>query len=344
MLKKTANFVVGYSLDSVFLARGLASRGEKVIYLTTGPLGYPLDDVGDYISAADVDKIRKELPEYQFTPLINSQFVYVPYEELKFTNSRNGLISYPMNKSTFETAAELEEMMECSRGSKLLKKRLDESDNYVSIYKAFFPKWLYESVIRHMGINKWGGMRQSKFTRKELSREFDLSIIGNNGTGVVYRPTKGYETLCRDMLNHPNITVKDLIIDELSAFVSERQKNCEVYIADNRIDVAMGYHFGAFERVRISTEITSEQGMVEFIDVSNGIVQTPTKEYWCAVNTYGVIAKLYSDTFDVPNDFTLTELCPSIGNAKMVGEYDKLMGLYSGKRYIANKYITTTII
>ena len=344
--KLSTNFVVGYSLDSAILARDFANRGEHVTYLKTGPLGYPLDDIGDYISSTDVTKVQNLLgmPGYGFIPLINSRFAHIPYDDLKFTNSKNGLISYPINRLTFETAEESDEIAECANGISMLKKRLDESGNYVSIYKTFFPKWLYDSLLRHMGIAKWGGIRQSKFTRKALAREFDLTMLGENGTGVVFKPQKGYQSLCLDLLTHANIQVKELPVEHLKAFVMERQRNCGVYIMDNRIDVATGYHFGMFDRVRISTEITSEQGMEEFIDVSNGIVVTPTKEYWCASNSYGVITKLRSELFDVPNDFTLTELCPTIQNSKMVQEYDKLMGLYSGKRFISNKYVTTTII
>lgn len=105
--------VIGYTLDSAILAREIASKGQKVVFMQTGTLGYPLDDIREYISYEDFLKIRSFRIGEKFKKLHNSTYVHIPFDNLKFVNNRNGLISYPLNRTSFESAEEWEEISYC---------------------------------------------------------------------------------------------------------------------------------------------------------------------------------------------------------------------------------------
>ena len=344
-MKKSSTYIVGYSIDACLYARNLANRGDKVIFMQTGTLGYPYDDVGDFVYESDVIKIRKILGEQlPFDELINSRYVYMPYDELKLVNSKNGLISYPLNKLSFESAEELDEVIDCAKGLDIFIDKMEKSNNYINMYKAFFPKWLYDSVIKYIAVNKWGGLRQSKLTRKALLKELDLSLMSGFGTGVIYRPTDGYEALCKKLLTHPNIRIDKVKATAITAAIKTRYNNSDFIIMDNRIDLFIGLHHGAFDRVDIRVETTSEQGLEEFIDVSDGIVFTPRKDYWCCTNKTGVIQKIYSSVADKASETTQSVICPTIVNTKMMEEYAELLGLYSGKQLNLKRYVGSVIL
>jgi UDP-galactopyranose mutase len=337
------NYVVGYTLDSAIFARELALSGDTVVYINTGPLGYPLDDIRDYISYEDVIRLKTMGMSTQFKKLSNSRYAFVPYEQLKFMNCANGLFSYPLNKSSFESAEEWEEMELCLVNVGEFRSTLDNATNFINIYKNFFPRWLYDSVLKYISINKWGGFRQSKFTRNALAREIDLSFLDSGNTGTVYSPVDGYKSLCEELLDHENITIQKSDIKDMRRFVTSRVKDGDVYFMDNRIDYVCNYTYGNFDRVKFNTERTNESGLDEFIDVSNGIVITPMKDYWCISNDNGDIIKVYSETIDTLNDSRISEISPTNNNKKLISEYSKLLKLYSGKQLLLNPLVITTI-
>lgn len=325
-------------------ARQLANKGESVIYIQTGDLAYPLDIVGDYITDIDVNNLKKlGCQDVHFNTSINSRYVFMPYNDLKFVNSTNGLVSYPINKLSLESAEEFDDLMACAEQLPSLMARLKDSTNFISAYKNFFPKWLYDSLLKHIGVNKWG-MRQSKLSRSALIKSFELERLRHTGTGIIYKPDISYSDICDLLLIHPNIKRETSDIDKMKSFMIARHKNLNIHFMDNRIDVLTGYSYGQFDRIKLTSELTSEHGMEEFYDVSNGIVFTPLKPYWCAINTQGSVRKLFSETFDRTNDFTITELVPSINNAKLKEEYKNLLVLYAGKKLNLSKYVNTVIL
>lgn len=274
MFEKSSAYIIGYSLDAALLARELAIKGKKVTFLCTGELGHPLDDINDYISYEDVLRIKSLHINTSFKKMINSTYAFIPYEQVKFVNNRNGLMSWPLNRSSFDSAEEWEQMERCIVGINDFRDKLDKATNYINIYKNFFPKWVYDTVIKHIGINKWGGFRQSKFSREGLAREINLSCLDGNSTGVVYSPTDGYKNLCEVSLEHNNITKSKIKLSSVRKLLSKRFKNTDVILMDNRVDEIFGYLYGAFDRVKWNVETTDEQNLEEFIDDDNGDINT----------------------------------------------------------------------
>lgn len=331
MFEKDSTYVIGYSLDSVLLARELAAKGKKVTFLQTGKLGYPLDKIKDYISYEDVLRIKAMHINVQFKKLVNSTFAFIPYEQVKFVNNRNGLISWPLNRSSIDSAEEWEQMEACIATVGEFRDKLDSATNYINIYKNFFPKWLYDTIIKHIGINKWGGFRQSKFSREGLAREINLSCLDDKSTGVMYAPVNGYQDLCNVALQHENITISSIRLSSVRKFLSKRFPDADVVLMDNRVDEIFGYLYGAFDRVKWVVEESEEQNLEEFIDVGSGIVFTPTKDYWCISNDHGYITKIKTELVDGMNSGTISQICVTSANKKMYNEYKKLVKLHSGK-------------
>lgn len=331
MFEKDNVYVIGYSLDAVLLARELAVKGKKVTFLQTGKLGYPLDEIKDFISYEDMLRIKAMYINIPFKKMTNSTYSFIPYNQVKFVNNQNGLISWPLNRSSFDSADEWEQMEVCIANVDSFRDTLDKATNYINIYKNFFPKWLYDTIIKHIGINKWGGFRQSKFSRDGLAREIDLSCLDESSTGTVYAPTNGYNDLCNNALNHDNIKVDTIALRSIRKFMSNRFPNSDVILMDNRVDEIFGYLYGAFDRVKWTVEETEEQNLEEFIDVGNGIVFTPTKDYWCISNDHGKVTKVSTTLVDDLNTQAISQICFTSANKKMYSEYKKLVKLHSGK-------------
>jgi UDP-galactopyranose mutase len=341
---KKKTYIIGYSLDSAMFARELASKRDiEIVYLQTGTLGHPLDETRDYISYENVLQIKALGVDVEFKKLTNSTFVYIPFNDLKFVNTRNGLISYPLNKSSFDSAEEWEQVEFCLSTIGEFRENLENVNNFINIYKNFFPKWLYDSLLKHMGINKWGGIRQSKFTREGLAREIDLSCLDGSNTGSVYRPVNGYEQLCKTLLDHPNITMDTIDIRKVHSILTERNKMADIVLADNRVDMICNYTYGAFDRIEFMAEHSNEQNLEEFYDISEGIVFTPTKDYWCISNELGDIVKVRSRYIDELRYCKQSVIPTTTHNRKLYSEYQKMLTLYSGKILYLSSQLNTTI-
>jgi len=343
MFEKESTYIIGYSLDAVLLARELASKGKKVTFLQTGKLGYPLDEIRDYISYEDMLRVKSMHINVPFRKLVNSTYAFIPYEQVKFVNNQNGLMSWPINRSSIDSAEEWEQMEACISGIGEFREKLDKATNYINIYKNFFPKWLYDTIIKHVAISKWGGFRQSKFSEEGLAREINLSCLDDKSTGVVYTPTNGYKDLCNNALDHENITISSIKLSSIRKFLSKRFMGIDVILMDNRVDEIFGYLYGAFDRVKWHVEESNEQNLEEFIDVSSGVIFTPTKDYWCISNDRGNITKITTELIDNMNTGTISQICHTSANKKMYSEYKKLVKLHSGK-ILTLKPMTQTVI
>jgi len=336
--------IVGYSLKSVLWARQIAISGQKVIYIKSGQLGYPFDDINEYISEKDINLIKSLKVDFPVKKLHNSTYIYIPYDQLKFVNNKNGVISYPLNKSSFESAEEWEQIQVCIETLDDFTKDLENASNFVNIYKNFFPRWLYDCLLKYVGINKWGNIRQSKLTREALQREINLTYLNKFGTTTVYKPKMGYAKLCEALLKHKNIEIKELKITDMRDFLLDRHKNLDIAFTDNRIDYLCNYAHGNFDRVKFECKRFTNPNMEEFIDIGEGIVFTPTKEYFCASKEDGIITTVTSKNIDTLNYTEQSNISPTSYNRKLYAKYKKLVNLYSRKTLNLDPILDTTIV
>ena len=344
MIEKQNVYIIGYSLEATYKARILANQGKTVSFIRTGELGYPLDEIRDYISYESILLLKSTGIDFELEAIYNSTYVFIPFDQLKFLNNRNGLINWPLNKSSFDSAEEWEQMEFSLSKLDEFRQKLDSSSNYINIYKNFFPKWLYDSLIKHVGVTKWGGQRQSKLSKDGIAREINLSCMDSGNTGNIYRPLNGYRDVCNKLLDHPNITVSTADFKYIYKLLITRHKNVDIIMMDNRIDAVVDYIYGNFDRVSWKREVVPSGHIEEFIDIADGIVFTPTKDYWCTSNRLGEIIRIKTDVItDMPSK-VISEICPTTANKKTYAEYKKLVNLYSGKILDLDKIFTTTII
>jgi len=339
MIKKEDNYyIIGYNIDAVTLARNIADNGGNVFFLNTGKLGYPYDDIGDYVSESTMKTLSKIHPSIEFESMSNSTYAMFDYAQLKMVNSYNGLISYPINKSSFESAEEQEQIEYCVDQLDDMMDTINNSKNYINSYKKFFPRWLYDSCIKHISLNKWH-TRQSKLTRYSLQKEINLNYLDEFGTNTIYKPVQLYESICVEMLDHDRITVKSIDVREVSDLIRRRFNNIEVIIMDNRIDHICDYTSGNFERIKLYVDEVPDLLPEEFINVDKGIVFTPMKDHFCAITEYGKNRRIRSEKVTDLSDWDMSIIVPTNDNFRIFKDYEKLMSLYSGKNIdIGSKY------
>jgi len=335
--------IIGYSLDSAIWAREIANSGKTIHYYKTGKLGHPLDDIRDYISYEDVFKIQSVGVSTNYNKLYNSTYVFMPYEQLKFVNNRNGLFSYPLNRSSFESAEEWEQVELCISKINEFREELKNATNFLNIYKKFFPKWLYDSFLKSVAVNKWGGFRQSKFTKQALAKEINLSFLDSSNTGNIYKPEIGYEKLCKKLLSHKNIKIVNVDIKDVRDIMIKRHKHMEIVLMDNRVDYICNYTYGNFDRVKFEVEKCTESNIKEFMDIDDGIVFTPASDYFCTSNDQGNIIKIRSTKIEEFNYTEQSQISPTNYNNKLYNEYKKMVKLYSGKILNLDDITVTTI-
>ena len=100
--------IIGYSIDAVLEAISILTQSDKteVVFYATGPLGSPLDNFNDYISNNDIMLLLQFLPKLKYSYIYNPEYIYIPYDKIKFKTSSNGFIQYPFTKTSFDDEKE----------------------------------------------------------------------------------------------------------------------------------------------------------------------------------------------------------------------------------------------
>jgi hypothetical protein len=118
----------------------------------------------------------------------------------------------------------------------------------------------------------------------------------------------------------------------------------EVALMDNRVDYICNYTYGNFEKVKFDGELVKNiNGLEEFIDIDDGIVLTPMKDYFCISNEEGKVIKIKSRKISEYDSQEQAEICPTNYNQKLYNEYKKIVNLYSGKVLNLDQFIGTVI-
>lgn len=328
--------IIGYSLEATLVARKMANLGHKVRFVKSGILGHPCDDLNDYLTSNNYKKVIDTEVYFDVEKIVAGQYVHIPYENLKMVSNLNGLVSYPLNRSSFGTASEWEEMELRIRQMDEFFEVLSESNNYINLYKKYFPKWLYDSVLRHLGVNKWH-MKQSQFTKDDLSKLFSIHNLITDEPEVMYRPVNGYEELCNEILDHDNIIIDNGNVSEFNDVLISRTRNTLVVFVDNRIDQICNYSMGMFERINfIINELTDDEAdkMDELKCMDKGIAYTPMQEYWGIVKNDNGVRIFFSEIDNGTNSDIQNMILPSQSNLKIFNEYVKLFKNYPNKKFI----------
>lgn len=336
--------IVGYSLEACVISRKMASLGHVVNFVPSGKLGYPYDEIGDSLNEWGMKKVI-ELVDINTKKMSNAFHVHVPYANLRMVNDNNGLINFPLNRLSFESAEEWEQIKNRVNTFDDFNKKIDDAVNYINIYKKFLPKWLFESLVKHLGINKWK-LKQSQFTKESLLREVNLNHLGESKPKVVYKPVDGFQNLCSVLLDHKNIKIRNHPIGEIKELLRMRIRNSIVVYIDNRIDYICDYSMGKLDRVDLLTENVTDSEksrMDEYACIDESSILTPYMDYWATVSSEGKTLKLFSEEVTKIGKFDQNLIVPSQSNLKMINEYTKLFKRYPNKDFILPAPLTILI-
>lgn len=337
--------IVGYSLEACVIARKMAMLGNKVSFVVSGKLGYPCDDINDFLGESGMKKISEMGIDVETEKISNGFYVHIPYDNLRMVNDSNGLIPYPLNRSSFESAEEWEQIQSRIREFGEFSDKINESANYINIYKKFLPKWLFESIVKYVGTNKWK-LKQSQFTKDSLMREVNLSQLSKKNSGVIYRPLGGFGKLCKSILEHENITLYRQKMHQIKEMFRTRYRNKLVVFIDNRVDYICDYSMGKFDRVDLQIEnVTDEEKeqMPEYSFIDKAAILTPQAEYWSTISANGKTIKVYSTEVMEIGDYRQNLITPSQTNLKVLNEYTKLFKRYPNKEFISPAPLTILI-
>jgi UDP-galactopyranose mutase len=247
--------------------------------------------------------------------------------------------------STFGSNNEIIEMRKRADNIFTFLQDISDAPNYINIYKKFFPKWLYESVLRRIGVNKWK-LRQSKISKHSFIKELQLDHIASNDNGMVYYPKHGYEDLCNKILDDGNIEIEKIDISKVKKIMPENKRGRKVVLMDNRIDYVCGYIFGNLSRIDISTQVvdvTDIKTHDEFQCIDIGPIITPYKDYWAISHGWHKCVKIFSNLMDKEKPHSPSLIQPTMDNVKMLAEYVDLVKMYPGKSFVFPKSMTVLL-
>lgn len=338
--------VVGYTLDAVIEAHDQSqNERDEVSFYSTGKLAEPLDKYNDFISYEDVKRLNAILPELEFDEFRRCDFMYIPYEQLKFKNSHNGLIPLPFNKISFD---DLDEWTSVREGyfdehvQEIIRDQSNSPTRLITMFKQWLPKWFVDSVIRNVCNTRWAGIPTSSFTLNGYLYEFNLNHIDSDGIPVWYKPRTSYNEICNRILRKDNIPVYSASKEDCFRLLTDRSIE-NVTFMDNRVDHYLGYRGGMFDRC-VMYAVGCDLPPIFEQDFDNGIIRTPTMTHWGICKYGNDVRKLYSKKMISITDVPTSDIPMTKNNLRIYDAYSKLLPLFGKNKTLNLQQKTTTLI
>jgi len=338
--------VVGYTLDSVIEAHNQAQNVEnEVVFYNTGTLGEPLDKYNDFISYDDAKRLSVILPDLEFDEFHGCDYLYIPYEKLKFKNSHNGLITLPFNKLSFD---DIEEWKAVRDGyldehvQAILKDMSNSPTRLITMFKQYLPKWFVDSIIRNVSNTRWADIPTSNVTLNGYLYEFNLNQIESEGINMWYKPRISYNEICKRILKKDKIPVYAATKEDCVRFLTDRSIEYVTFM-DNRVDHYLGYRSGIFDRCVMSA-VRCELPSIFANDFDNGIIRTPTLAHWGICKYGNDVRKLYSKKLMSIIDVPTSDIPMTKNNLRIYDAYSKLLPLFGNFKTLNLQQKITTLI
>lgn len=327
--------IYGHSIEACLTARQIVSEGHDVVFHATEALGKVEDHLGDFILEQYAELILKY--SLQIIPLPNALHVHVPYELIKFNNSTNGLMKFPLTRMSFESKNDADVFSTMEK--EIIEFVNDTSEcNFINNFKSLLPKQYYDVVWKHMGLNRWG-LRHSQMSRWNYIKELGLSDYSKKTPYVLWKPRTTYGDLCADIIEHPSIELIQTDIRELKKIWTNSKLNKNVLVMDNRVDWLCDYRFGLLERKRTTKVVGVDVSNYENF-LSNGFIFTPHDVNF-GIKLENGIGTSYSneDSNELSLDVSRV-LSPSLENSKYIDEYSSIVSRYRDRNLLLPKSVT----
>jgi hypothetical protein len=339
--------IIGYSLDAILEAvRRSTTPGAEVTLLATSVLGDPLDTYGDCISSRYADVISELLGgSISYEEYVNPRYLYLPFDSVKITNRRNGVIQFPLSKKSFDDANEWAECVEGMKDPEINKCMADLSlppTKIVTAMKAAMPSKFLDTFVKAMGITRWRGVQVSKMSMQGYKYEFPLEYIGKDDYNEYFcKPNISYRELCNRILKRFGIGCRRITLQEAGEIIKNNQYPGHTIIMDNRVDQFVDYVGGRFDRQRFSVIKMKVPPELEF--AGDGLFYTPLSTCWAVSVFNGKAKRFMSEVVETLYDEGLTEIPSTKTNIKMYDTYMNLIRQFGDKELILSQRMETLI-
>ena len=339
--------IIGYSLDAILEAvRRSTAPGAEVTLLATSVLGDPLDTYGDCISSRYADVISELLGgSVSYEEYVNPRYLYLPFDSVKITNRRNGVIQFPLSKKSFDDANEWAECVEGMKDPEINKCMADLSlppTKIVTAMKAAMPSKFLDTFAKAMGITRWRGVQVSKMSMQGYKYEFPLEYIGKDDYNEYFcKPNISYHELCNRILKRFGIGCRRITLQEAGEIIKNNQYPGHTIIMDNRVDQFVDYVGGRFDRQRFSVIKMKVPPELEF--AGDGLFYTPLSTCWAVSVFNGKAKRFMSEVVETLYDEGLTEIPSTKTNIKMYDTYMNLIRQFGDKELILSQRMETLI-
>lgn len=343
----TETYIIGYSLDSVIEAVRRKINGETVHFLATAKLGEPLDTYRDMVNADTVEMIEAISPiKFEFEKYHNPRHIFIPYDKVSLKNTKNGVITFPLNKHSFEDEEEWKEVCESFKKDSIAKLYIDKGNTpskLITAMKNGMPKKFVETFGKALSTTRWRGINVSKLTMIGYSYEYSFDKLDKEYTETFFKPKDSFETICIDLLAAEGIDVTNVTGKVCKKIIMDKGFTDNLVVMDNRIDSYMDYICGMFDRVKMDVEPVKIPTAIS--TAGDGIFYTPLVDEFWGVNVIGDEAFKLSATHlsTIYNNF-ISELPLTRTNAKLYNTYANMIKFYGKNKMLdINQRVVTMI-
>lgn len=340
-------YIIGYSIDSVMEALRRKINGENVHFLATAKLGEPLDTYKDMVSSRAYEMINTITPiKLEFEKYHNPRHIYIPYDKVKIKNTKNGVISFPLSKNSFEDETEWKEVVESFKSDPIVSLYEDKGNTpskLITAMKNNMPKKFVDTFGKALSTTRWRGINVSKLTMIGYSYEYSFELLGVEYTETFYKPKTSFESMCKRMLAAEGIDVTEIPQNVCKKIIMDKQFIDTLIVMDNRIDSYMDYICGMFDRIKMDVDPVKIPSAIS--TAGDGIFYTPLVDEFWGVNVIGDLAyKLSATKINTIYNGFVSELPLTRTNAKMYNTYSNMIKFYGKNKTLdINQRVSTMI-
>jgi hypothetical protein len=339
--------IIGYSLDAILEAVRLATSAEsEVVLLGTATPGDPLDTYGDCISSRYADVISELMGGgVTFEEYVNPRHLYIPFDNVKIANRRNGVIQFPLSKKSFDDVGEWYECVEGIADKTVTACMTDLAlppTKVITAMKTAMPPKFVDTFIKAMGVTRWRGVQLSKLSMQGFKYEFPLEYLAKEDYNEYFcHPKASYHDICAKIMQRFGIGYRKITLKEAGEIIKDNQYPGHTIIMDNRVDQFVDYIGGRFERQRFSAINMNVPPELEF--AGDGLFYTPFSSCWAVSVFNGKAKRFMSEVVETLYGEDITEIPSTKANIKMYDTYVNLIKQFGNKELMLGQRVETLI-
>lgn len=321
--------VVGDTLEACLYSRFLLSTNKnitKINHYVTDNLGgiyYDREKNNHYnilfLNSKAREKISEFLPDCKFELIIDN-YLKIPFKKIRFSNSQDGFIRFPITMKSFELEIDYQDAVCNPLSFEQFIKEYKEAKNITKVMKMIFSEQFFLDVIKNIGVNQWNIKLSQVDPIKLYKNILNLEYIDIDDVVEYYHPIDGATKLCEELLSHPNINVIRTNRKSIKDVVNNDRHRL-TYIQDY-VDYYMNFMFGSLDYIQYQTEVHKKS--ISYSQIKR-VFSPYDKKYFQFFEKDSITYKTWSKDMKInSNDFDFLALVPSMNNYKKIQEYKKV--------------------